>query len=60
MKMAVIADVHGNLPALKAVFSELDFRKDVKHISCLGDMIGIGPDSNEVFTSPFFPEKMFQ
>ncbi|MED3963404.1 metallophosphoesterase family protein [Niallia taxi] len=48
MKMAVIADVHGNLPALKAVFSALDLRKDVKHIYCLGDMIGIGPNSNEV------------
>ncbi|MED4041216.1 metallophosphoesterase family protein [Niallia taxi] len=48
MKMAVIADVHGNLPALKAVFSALDLRKDIKHIYCLGDMIGIGPYSNEV------------
>lgn len=39
MKMAVIADVHGNLPALKAVFSALDLRKDIKHIYCLGFII---------------------
>lgn len=48
MKIAIITDIHGNLLALKAVLLELDSRKDIKHIYCLGDMIGIGPDSNEV------------
>ncbi|WP_045515814.1 metallophosphoesterase family protein [Neobacillus niacini] len=47
-RMAIITDIHGNAPALKAVLTELDKRRDVDHIYCLGDMIGIGPDSNEV------------
>ena len=48
MKFAVITDVHGNAHALKAVLKELDCRQDIEHIYCLGDMIAIGPDSNEV------------
>ncbi|MDZ5712659.1 metallophosphoesterase family protein [Jeotgalibacillus haloalkalitolerans] len=48
MKIAVMTDIHGNAPALKSVLHELDRRGDVKHIYCLGDMIGIGPDTNEV------------
>lgn len=28
--------------------SEIDNRKDIEHIYCLGDMIAIGPDTNEV------------
>jgi len=48
MKIGVIADIHGNAPALKAVLNELDKMGDIKHIYCLGDMIGIGPDTNEV------------
>lgn len=48
MKIGVIADIHGNAPALKAVLNEFDIRRDIEHIYCLGDMIGIGPDTNEV------------
>lgn len=48
MKIAVITDVHGNAPALKSVLHELDQRAGIEHIYCLGDMIGIGPDTNEV------------
>lgn len=48
MKFGVIADVHGNAAALKAVLSQIDKTKDIKHIYCVGDMIGIGPDTNEV------------
>ncbi|EIT87223.1 metallophosphoesterase [Fictibacillus macauensis ZFHKF-1] len=48
MKIGVIADIHGNAPALKAVLNEFDNRQDIEHIYCLGDMIGIGPDTNEV------------
>ncbi|OCA82496.1 metallophosphoesterase family protein [Bacillus sp. FJAT-27986] len=48
MKIGVIADIHGNEPALKAVLSKLDRRRDIEHIYCLGDMIGIGPNTNEV------------
>lgn len=48
MKIGIIADIHGNAPALQAVLHELDMRRDIEHIYCLGDMIGIGPDTNEV------------
>ena len=48
MKFAVITDIHGNAPALRAVLAEIDCRQDIDHIYCLGDMIAIGPDSNEV------------
>ncbi|WNS44731.1 metallophosphoesterase family protein [Paenibacillus sp. MMS20-IR301] len=53
MKIGVIADVHGNAPALQAVLNEFDMRQDIEHIYCLGDMIGIGPDSNEVLAILF-------
>lgn len=48
MKFAVITDIHGNAPALSAVLAEIDADKEIKEIYCLGDMIGIGPDTNEV------------
>jgi putative phosphoesterase len=53
MKIGVIADIHGNAPALKAVLNEFDKRRDIEHIYCLGDMIGIGPDTNEVLSTLF-------
>ncbi|WLR42205.1 metallophosphoesterase family protein [Bacillus carboniphilus] len=53
MKIAIITDVHGNAPALKAVLEELDRREEIEHIYCLGDMIGIGPDTNEVLNLLF-------
>ncbi|WP_299095753.1 metallophosphoesterase family protein [uncultured Metabacillus sp.] len=46
--MAIITDIHGNASALKSVLAEIDSRKEIEQIYCLGDMIGIGPDSNEV------------
>lgn len=48
IKIAIITDVHGNASALEAALSEIDKRRDIEHIYCLGDMIAIGPDSNEV------------
>lgn len=47
MKIAVLTDVHGNELALRAVLNEIDTR-DVQEIWCLGDMIAMGPDTNEV------------
>ena len=46
-KIAVITDIHGNSPALMAVLQDIT-SKSVDHIYCLGDVVGIGPDSNEV------------
>ncbi|WP_236712597.1 metallophosphoesterase family protein [Peribacillus muralis] len=48
MKVAIITDVHGNASALNAVLNEIDQMDEIDHIYCLGDMVGIGPDTNEV------------
>lgn len=47
-KIAVIADVHGNSQALHAALAEIDRGPQVKHIYCIGDMVGIGYETNEV------------
>ncbi|WP_199615247.1 metallophosphoesterase family protein [Paenibacillus alkalitolerans] len=47
IKLAVITDIHGNSPALAAALHDISSR-GVDHIYCLGDVVGIGPDSNEV------------
>ena len=46
--IAIIADVHGNGTALKAVLDNIDKDKHIEHIYCLGDLIGIGHETNEV------------
>ncbi|SHG18288.1 metallophosphoesterase family protein [Ornithinibacillus halophilus] len=48
MKFAVITDIHGNSHALQAVLNDIDLQTDIHYIYCLGDMIAIGPDTNEV------------
>jgi predicted phosphodiesterase len=57
MKIAVITDIHGNASALKVALAEID-RENVSHIYCLGDMIGIGPNSNEVLDILFNREDL--
>jgi predicted phosphodiesterase len=47
LKIAVISDIHGNLEALKAVVSHLEGKK-VDKVVCLGDLVGYGPDPDEV------------
>ena len=44
MKVAVISDVHGNMPALQAVLDEIG---DMQ-IYCAGDLVGYGTQPNEV------------
>lgn len=49
MQIALIADVHGNLPALEAVLADIDGRGDaVGPVYHLGDLVGYGPWPNEV------------
>jgi predicted phosphodiesterase len=48
MKYALLSDVHANLPALEAVFAELDARSDVDAIYHLGDLVGYAPWPDEV------------
>ena len=46
MKIALIADIHGNFEALKAVLAQLD-RMHVSEIYCLGDVVGYYSQVNE-------------
>ncbi|HHN46968.1 MAG TPA: metallophosphoesterase [Planctomycetes bacterium] len=46
MKKAVISDIHGNLEALQAVLTDIDYH-GIEEIICLGDVVGYGPDPVE-------------
>lgn len=46
-KIAIISDIHGNIDALEAALDDID-KLQVSKIYCLGDLIGIGPFTNEV------------
>ncbi len=43
-RLAILADLHGNLPALQAVSADLD-GQGVDHVLVAGDLISVGPDS---------------
>jgi diadenosine tetraphosphatase ApaH/serine/threonine PP2A family protein phosphatase len=43
LPVAVITDIHSNLPALEAVLADIDSR-EVDEIWCLGDVVGYGAD----------------
>ena len=45
MRVLVISDIHANLNALEAVLADAG---QVDEIWCLGDLIGYGPDPNDV------------
>lgn len=45
MKIAILADIHGNLPALQAVLNDMPV---VDGLICCGDVVGYYPDVNEV------------
>lgn len=46
-RLAIISDIHGNLPALEAVISDLQ-NCDVDHVIVAGDVINFGPFSSRV------------
>jgi predicted phosphodiesterase len=46
MRVAVISDIHSNLPALQAVLEAID-ELDVEEIWCLGDIVGYAAQPNE-------------
>ncbi|HBQ76193.1 MAG TPA: metallophosphoesterase, partial [Exiguobacterium sp.] len=48
MKVMLFTDIHGNASALRAVLSHLDQQTDIDAAYCLGDLVGIGPEHNEV------------
>jgi diadenosine tetraphosphatase ApaH/serine/threonine PP2A family protein phosphatase len=43
MRIALLSDVHGNLPAFEAVLEDVD-DADVEEIWCLGDLVGYGAE----------------
>ena len=47
MSTAVISCLHANLAATEAVLADID-RQGIKQIICLGDLVGYGPQPNEV------------
>lgn len=47
MPIALISDVHANLPALEAVLADIDRRTDVATTYHLGDLVGYAPWPNE-------------
>ena len=46
MRVAVISDIHSNLPALEAALAEID-AADLEQIWCLGDIVGYGAQPDE-------------
>ncbi len=49
MQIAVLSDIHGNLEAFLAVIADLENRNP-QMVICLGDLIGYGPNPDEVVT----------
>jgi putative phosphoesterase len=45
--VAVITDIHGNLPALEAALARVD-ELGIDQVYCGGDLVGYGPQPNEV------------
>ena len=51
-EIAVVADLHGNMPATLALESDLK-RRGIDAVYCLGDIVGKGPSSAETFDWAF-------
>ncbi|MEY4110116.1 MAG: hypothetical protein RLZZ46_470 [Bacteroidota bacterium] len=49
MKIALFSDIHSNLPALEALFIDLELRKP-DAVFCLGDLVGYNIWPNEVIS----------
>jgi len=47
-QITVFGDIHGNLPALEAVFADFEARGLTENLYCLGDLVGYGTFPNEV------------
>lgn len=45
--LTTFGDVHGNLPALEAVFADIE-QRSLENLYCLGDLVGYGTFPNEV------------
>ncbi len=49
-RITIFGDIHGNLPALEAVFADID-KQEVNPLYCLGDLVGYGTFPNEVIAA---------
>ncbi|MFC1959024.1 metallophosphoesterase family protein [Chloroflexota bacterium] len=47
MRCAIIADIHANLAAFKAVLEDIGHQGRAEKVWCLGDVVGYGPDPHE-------------
>src|SRR2546425_355257 len=47
MRIALLPDIHANLPALEAVLADIAARSDVGAVYHLGDLVGYVPWPNE-------------
>lgn len=47
-KITIFGDIHANLPALEAVFADMEQRGLSDNLYCLGDLVGYGTFPNEV------------
>jgi putative phosphoesterase len=47
-RITIFGDIHGNLPALDAVFEDMRRRELDNNLYCLGDLVGYGVFPNEV------------
>ncbi len=48
MRYGLISDIHSNLPALEAVLEALEGYEPIDSLICMGDIVGYGPQPNEV------------
>lgn len=49
-EITIFGDIHGNLPALTAVFADMESR-GLDNLYCLGDLVGYGTSPNEVIAA---------
>lgn len=47
-QVTIFGDIHGNLPALEAVFADMEQRGYTDNLYCLGDLVGYGVQPNEI------------
>ncbi|RAJ05492.1 putative phosphodiesterase [Chitinophaga skermanii] len=49
IQIAIISDIHANLPALQAVLNDID-QRNISQTYCLGDLVDFAPWGNEVIS----------
>jgi len=47
MRYVIVADIHANLTAFRAVLDDIERRGGVEEVWCLGDVVSYGPDPHQ-------------